>query len=175
MDSSAHHHPVGARQRARQGPRAWPWRRWLPHQTFWIEELLARIRVALNIPPKPWYSTNRNHNRCMVIDLTRHIVTRSGKEVKLTATEFNLIAYLASNPTGYWRTVPSWHMSGWCRCRSHRISARNLSVNCAKNWKKSRFSKIFNYRTGCRVPFYYFRIKPLKILIFPQSVFVKAL
>jgi len=33
----------------------------------------------------------------MVIDLVRHLVTMNGEEVKLTVTEFNLVAYLASN------------------------------------------------------------------------------
>jgi two-component system KDP operon response regulator KdpE len=31
------------------------------------------------------------------IDLVQHIVKREGSEVKLTATEFKLLAYLASN------------------------------------------------------------------------------
>ena len=31
------------------------------------------------------------------IDLTRHVVTREEVEVKLTATEFKLLAHLASN------------------------------------------------------------------------------
>jgi two-component system KDP operon response regulator KdpE len=66
---------------------------------FGIEELLARIRVSLKHSAQaqgiqPTVITVGN----LVIDLTRHIVTRSAKEVKLTATEFNLIAYLASNP-----------------------------------------------------------------------------
>ncbi|HEX9091454.1 MAG TPA: response regulator transcription factor, partial [Anaerolineales bacterium] len=33
----------------------------------------------------------------VVIDLALHIVTRNGEEVKLTATEFKLLAYLAAN------------------------------------------------------------------------------
>jgi two-component system KDP operon response regulator KdpE len=33
----------------------------------------------------------------MTLDLVQHIVTRDGVEVKLTATEFNLLAYLASH------------------------------------------------------------------------------
>jgi two-component system KDP operon response regulator KdpE len=32
-----------------------------------------------------------------MVDLALHIVTRSGEEVKLTATEFKLVAYLAAN------------------------------------------------------------------------------
>ncbi len=65
---------------------------------FGIEELLARIRVALR------HSTQAQGTKDVVItagpltiDLARHVVTRDGAEVKLTATEFKLLAYLAAN------------------------------------------------------------------------------
>jgi two-component system, OmpR family, KDP operon response regulator KdpE len=65
---------------------------------FGIEELLARVRVALR------HSTRINNNQTSIveagplkIDLAWHVVTRDGEEVKLTATEFNLLAYLVSN------------------------------------------------------------------------------
>jgi two-component system KDP operon response regulator KdpE len=65
---------------------------------FGIEELLARIRVALR------HSTQAQGNKEVVItagplavDLARHVVTRDGDEVKLTATEFKFLAYLAAN------------------------------------------------------------------------------
>jgi two-component system KDP operon response regulator KdpE len=65
---------------------------------FGIEELLARIRVALR------HRAHAQGSRETVIkagplavDLVRHVVTRDGDEVKLTATEFNLLAYLAAN------------------------------------------------------------------------------
>jgi two-component system KDP operon response regulator KdpE len=65
---------------------------------FGIEELLARIRVALR------HSTQTMGSKKAVvtagplsIDLVQHIVTRDGAEVKLTATEFKLLAYLAAN------------------------------------------------------------------------------
>lgn len=65
---------------------------------FGIEELLARIRVALR------HSAQAQGSRSTVvtagpltIDLAGHVVTRDGLEVKLTATEFNLLAYLAAN------------------------------------------------------------------------------
>jgi two-component system KDP operon response regulator KdpE len=67
---------------------------------FGIEELLARIRVALRHLAK----SQGDHETVtaagpIVIDLARHIVTRDGAEVKLTATEFKLLAYLV-NHTG---------------------------------------------------------------------------
>ena len=65
---------------------------------FGIEELLARIRVALRHAaraqgsPHPIVTAGP-----IVIDLMQHVVTRDGAEVKLTATEFKLLAYLAAN------------------------------------------------------------------------------
>lgn len=65
---------------------------------FGIEELMARIRVALrhgarvDRPADPLILSD-----ALKIDLARHIVWRKGKEVKLTATEFKLLAYLARN------------------------------------------------------------------------------
>ena len=65
---------------------------------FGIEELLARIRVALRHLAK----SQGNHQSVvssgdLFIDLARHIVTKGGNEVKLTATEFKLLAYLANH------------------------------------------------------------------------------
>lgn len=66
---------------------------------FGIDELLARIRVALRHA-----AAQSQVDRKMVvtagslrIDLARHTVHRDGVEVKLTATEFKLLAYLAAN------------------------------------------------------------------------------
>lgn len=65
---------------------------------FSIEELLARVRVALR------HSAQVQSKKDTVIrsgeleiDLAAHIVRRGIEEVKLTATEFKLLAYLASN------------------------------------------------------------------------------
>jgi len=66
---------------------------------FGIEELLARIRVALRHSAQNLGSQKSQIITAgsIVIDLALHIVTRSGEEVKLTATEFKLVAYLAAN------------------------------------------------------------------------------
>ena len=65
---------------------------------FNIEELMARIRVALR------HSAQSIGNKETVIkagplaiDLARHVVTLNREEVKLTAMEFKLISYLAAN------------------------------------------------------------------------------
>jgi len=65
---------------------------------FGIEELLARIRVALRHSTLAQGSkSTRVKAGSVEIDLVEHIVTRQGLEVKLTATEFKLLAYLAAN------------------------------------------------------------------------------
>ena len=65
---------------------------------FSIEELLARVRVALRHSAQAQGRKERViKTGTLVIDLPRHIVTREGAEVKLTATEFKLLAYLTTN------------------------------------------------------------------------------
>ncbi len=65
---------------------------------FGIEELLARIRVALKHASQAMgIQQSVITSGTLVIDLSRHLITLSGKEVKLTATEYKLAAYLASN------------------------------------------------------------------------------
>lgn len=66
---------------------------------FGIEELLARIRVALRHAEQAAAPLAQSVIQAgpISIDLARHIVTRGGEEVRLTATEFKLLAYLASN------------------------------------------------------------------------------
>ncbi|MCC7118361.1 MAG: response regulator transcription factor [Anaerolineales bacterium] len=66
---------------------------------FGIEELLARVRVALR------HSANRagtQPNKMiragdLTIDLAWHLIKRGETEIKLTGTEYKLLAYLASN------------------------------------------------------------------------------
>jgi len=65
---------------------------------FGVEELLARVRVALRHSSQSQGSpATVIEGGPLVIDLTKHLVTREGTEVKLTATEFKLLAYLAAN------------------------------------------------------------------------------
>jgi two-component system KDP operon response regulator KdpE len=65
---------------------------------FGIEELLARIRVALRHSAQSktaGESVVRSGD--LEIDLADYRVTRNGVEVRLTATEFKLLAHLAAN------------------------------------------------------------------------------
>ncbi len=65
---------------------------------FSIGEMLARIRVALRRMARIRQRSNALiHNGHLQIDLENRIVTRAGAKVRLTATEFKLLAYLATN------------------------------------------------------------------------------
>lgn len=65
---------------------------------FGMDELVARLRVALRHSARA-AGADRPVLRAggLVIDLARHVVTRDGQEVKLTATEYGLLHYLAAN------------------------------------------------------------------------------
>jgi two-component system KDP operon response regulator KdpE len=64
---------------------------------FGIEELLARIRAGMRHSILQDGSAPVIRSGDLVIDLARHFVTRGKEEVKLTATEFKLLAYLVSH------------------------------------------------------------------------------
>lgn len=68
---------------------------------FGIEELLARVRVALRhaASRKGAQSAQSKVVKAgsLTIDLAWHIVKRGEEEVKLTGTEYKLLAYLAAN------------------------------------------------------------------------------
>jgi len=66
---------------------------------FGIEELLARIRVALRHAAQV-QAQSRNtviYAGGLEINLVEHFVKRHGEEIRLTATEFKLLAYLAAH------------------------------------------------------------------------------
>jgi two-component system KDP operon response regulator KdpE len=66
---------------------------------FGIDELLARIRVALRHAASQAQVDKKTvvQTGALEIDLAQHAVLRDGEEVKLTATEFKLLAYLAAH------------------------------------------------------------------------------
>ena len=68
---------------------------------FSVDELLARVRAVLR---RTHYTANENASTRSTatfgevsIDFTQHLVTRAGKEVTLTPTEYRIISYLAQN------------------------------------------------------------------------------
>jgi len=66
---------------------------------FGIEELLARVRVALRHKTQVTGGTKRTlvHAGRLEVDLAGFVVRRDQVEISLTATEFKLLAYLASH------------------------------------------------------------------------------
>jgi two-component system, OmpR family, KDP operon response regulator KdpE len=68
---------------------------------FGIEELLARVRVALRHSASrkgtPGAPSQLVRAGPVTIDLAWHIVKRGNDEIKLTGTEYKLLAYLAAN------------------------------------------------------------------------------
>lgn len=65
---------------------------------FSIEELLARVRVALRHSVHiQGAQTKVVRAGPITIDLTWHLVRRNDEEIKLTGTEYKLLAFLASN------------------------------------------------------------------------------
>jgi len=67
---------------------------------FSPRELVARVKTVLRRGNKESNSslTDRIEQDGLVIDASKHKVTWQGDEVKLTATEFRLLHYLASHP-----------------------------------------------------------------------------
>lgn len=63
---------------------------------FGMDELLARIRVALRRSPAA-KEASRIEAGDFVIDLSTHLATVRGTEVHLTPKEFDLLAYLVKN------------------------------------------------------------------------------
>ena len=88
---------------------------------FGIEELLAHVRVALRHSAQ---LKGRKESVVkagdLIIDLARYIIKRSSVEVKLTATEYKLLAYLASN-TGRVLTHRSILTQVWGEAESDHI------------------------------------------------------
>jgi two-component system, OmpR family, KDP operon response regulator KdpE len=69
---------------------------------FGVDELLARVRVALRRleaygAPTPGPTVEIGGPAGLAIDLGRRVVTRQGEEVHVTRTEYELLAYLARN------------------------------------------------------------------------------
>jgi two-component system KDP operon response regulator KdpE len=62
---------------------------------FGADELLARIRAVLRRAQPPAGPGPVVRSGCVTIDLTAHSVTRDGAEVRLSPTEYGLLAALA--------------------------------------------------------------------------------
>ena len=65
---------------------------------FGVEELMARIRVALRRAEPPAAADVPIVRGDLVIDRDRHRVLRGSEEVRLTPKEFDLLVYMAQRP-----------------------------------------------------------------------------
>lgn len=67
---------------------------------FAVSELLVRVQAVLRRSKWPEQVVSRQILEVgpIAIDFAQHRVTRDGEPVKLTPTEYRLLAYLASNP-----------------------------------------------------------------------------
>lgn len=65
---------------------------------FWIEELVARVRVKLGMTTAPVAANRTLQFGTLAIDLDAHVATVDSIDVKLTRTEYLLLAYLAQRP-----------------------------------------------------------------------------
>ena len=66
---------------------------------FSIEELLARIRAALRKQTAQKKEESVLTCGDLTVDVSRHRVTRGGKEIELTSREFSLLQYFMENKT----------------------------------------------------------------------------
>ena len=66
---------------------------------FSIEELLARIRVALRKQASQREESQVMHLGELTVDVSRHRVTRGDQEIELTGREFSLLQYFMENKT----------------------------------------------------------------------------
>ena len=61
------------------------------------EELMARVRAALRRRPQPAYAPTRVDHGDLVIDLEHELVTRAGRPVHLTPTEYRFLRLLVQS------------------------------------------------------------------------------
>ena len=66
---------------------------------FSIEELLARIRAALRKQSAQKQDSGLLSCGGLTVDVSRHRVTREGKDIELTGREFSLLQYFMENKT----------------------------------------------------------------------------
>ena len=106
---------------------------------FGVEEHLARIRVALRHSAQMEGSARTVVTAGPIeVDLVQHLVTRNGVEVKLTATEFRLLA--TWQPT-WGACLPTARFCLTCGTRRMLTMLSNYAYTSAsseKNWKTTR-------------------------------------
>lgn len=106
---------------------------------FRTGELLARIRVAIRLSMGP------TDNPCLtfgklVIDLSSHVVRKNEEIIKLTSTEFSLLALLAKNEgrvlTHQYILKEVWGMGYWEQTQYLRVFIAQLRKKIEDNPNK---------------------------------------
>lgn len=106
---------------------------------FGTGELLARVRAALrNTRPGPAVPGQRFQVRGLSIDYDARLVTLEGQEVRLTQTEFNIVALLAQH-AGKVLTYSALIQGVWgYRTRAASKNCRSIWPISAKTWRPPR-------------------------------------
>lgn len=67
---------------------------------FSPKEMVARVKAVLRRGPGIWQASRQEvvERGELIIDTIRHKVSLAGRELRMTATEFRLLHFLASNP-----------------------------------------------------------------------------
>jgi two-component system KDP operon response regulator KdpE len=121
---------------------------------FGIEELLARVRVALR------HSASRKGEQNKVVKAGPLMIDRLAyceawrEKVKLTGREYRLLASCVQSRA---RAHPSKHSHarlGARRCRSHGVSARLYAPVAQETRSQPRTPSIYSDRTGYWLSFY---------------------
>ena len=91
---------------------------------FRTRELLARLRAAQR-KTRPSEEVSVFKNGDLVVDLTAHVVSRAGREIKLSATQYALLRLFVKHPG---RTLTHRHAARKSGARSPRSIGRYLRV-----------------------------------------------
>jgi two-component system KDP operon response regulator KdpE len=100
---------------------------------FGVEELIARLHVALRHGQKPENELHLFSNSNLHVDLVNRIVNNGDAQVRLTATEYSLLVLFVKNP-GKVLTYNYLIKSIWGRLNTE--DSRSLRVHMARLRKK---------------------------------------
>jgi DNA-binding response OmpR family regulator len=125
---------------------------------FILDEIVARVRAVLRRTGRATRSDVLVFDE-LEIDLRSRAVTVAGRDIEMTAKEFDLLAFLASNPgrvytrgqllTEVWQSSPDWQQAGTVTEHVRRLR-RKLENPSGIEWLTTVRS--VGYRFGRRRP-----------------------